>query len=94
MILDYGVALNARSRAVSFFVPSVSFPVQSPLVLFSISNSRCPIMLHFIFFYLPGFVIKIYKRLCRVFTNFHLKEFCILTSECNLKNCAPTHILR
>ena len=49
MVPVYGVALNARNRTVSFFVPgpSVSFLVKSPYVIFSISTSRSPVMLRF-----------------------------------------------
>ena len=40
MVPFYGVALNARNRTVSFFVPgpSVSFLVKSPYVIFQYFN--------------------------------------------------------
>ena len=45
MVPDYGVGSNARNQTVSFFVPSVSFLVKSPYVIFVISTSRSPVIL-------------------------------------------------
>ena len=38
IVQDYGVTSNTRNRTVSFFVPSVSFLLKSPNVIFQYSN--------------------------------------------------------
>ena len=63
-----------------FFVPSVSFLVKSPYVIFVISTSRD--------------VLKFVKRLCSACKNFHVKNVCTMTSGCIFKNGAPTQVLR
>ena len=84
MVLDYGVASNARNRTVSFFfVQSVSFLVKNPCVILSISTSRSPVMLHF------QNVLKFVKRLCTAFKDFHGKNICIMTSGCIFKTVHP-----
>ena len=91
MVPDYGVASNARNRTVSFFfVPSVSFLVKSPYVIFFISTSRSQGMLRFQNVY----VLKFIKQLCTAFKNFHVKNISIMTSGCVFKNGAPTQVLR
>ena len=50
MVPDYGVGSNARNRTVSIFLPSVSFLVKSPYVIFVISTSRGPVILRLKFF--------------------------------------------
>ena len=68
MAQDYGVASNARNRTVSFFVPSVSFLVKSPYVIFSISSSRSPVMLRFkLLMFLS--LYNNFARLSRMFTS-------------------------
>ena len=46
MVSDYRVSLNARKRKYHSFVSSVSFLVKSPYVIFGISTSHSPVMLH------------------------------------------------
>ena len=49
MVRDCGVTPNARNRAVSvfFFVPSVSLSVKRLYVVYGLSTSLSPAMLHF-----------------------------------------------
>ena len=49
MVPDYGVASDARNQTVYFFVPSVSFLVKSPYVIFSISTFILGSMAHHLF---------------------------------------------
>ena len=66
-------------------VPSVSFLVKSPYVIFNISTSRSPVMLLFKILMFFKFV----KRLYTAFKNFHVKHICIMKSGCIFKNGAP-----
>ena len=82
-----GVASNARNRTTSVFVPSVSFCVKRPYVIFSIFNFTLPSNVTFQNVDFLEFV----KRFCMALKNFHVKNVCIITSGCNLKkNSAPT----
>ena len=62
MIPDYGVASNARNRALSiiFFVPSDTFLVKNPFDNFSISTSHSPVMLRYK-------ILMFVKQLSRIF---------------------------
>ena len=80
---NYGGAPNARNRAVSVIL----FCVKSPYAVFNSSTLRSPVILHFKILMFWG----LSKRLCMAFTNFHVKNVCILTSGFNLKTrCAKS----
>ena len=61
-----------------FFVPSVSFLVKSPYVIFNISTSRSPVMVRFKIYF---DVLKFVKRLCTASKIFHVTNVFIMTSE-------------
>ena len=74
------VSMEPETEQYHFFVPSVPFLVKSPYVIFIISIPHSP--------------VKVVKRLCTAFKNFHVKNACTMASGCIFKNGAPTQVLR
>ena len=90
MVPDYGVALTARNRTVSFFRSVCSFSCEKSLCYFQYFNFKYSSIVTFKNFD----VLKFVKRLCTAFKNFHIKNVCIMTSGCIFKNGANTQVLR
>ena len=72
------------------FVPSVSFLVKSPYVIFSIFNFTQSSDIKFQNFD----VLKIVNRLFTALKKFHVKNVSTLTPGCIFKNGAPMQVLR
>ena len=90
MVPDYGVAVNARNRTVSIFLSVCFFSCEKSLCYFHYFNFTYSSNVTF----QNSDVLKFVKRLYSAFKNFHVKNVCIMTSACILKNGAPTQVLR
>ena len=73
MVSDYSFQ-TSETEQYHFFFPFVSFLVKGPYVIFSISN--------FTVTFQNFDILKFVKRLCTAFKTFHVKNICIMTSEC------------